>query len=1375
MKEFYTKKKYLKKSSILFILFFLISSFNYANVTITPATTLNINTCLFPSSYSNLSNIVIREGNNADFGLSLMNTNYTLILTAPSNFEFNPSVGTVGFLNADITAATILVTATTITITYQSNEANRTNETDQITISGIQVRAITSASTGNILRLAASPGTGVIAGIVNGSTNFGSLNSSVITIPSITGNPNNQSIIVGSNTSFSVLASNSPTSYTWEVSSNGGGLWTTVVNGGVYSNATGATLNITNATIGMDGNLYRANATNACGTSSFSTNATLTVNYCIPSATPSVNNTHISFVGSVGTLTENSNTTGLSAGGYGNFSSIILASQIPGGGINIDLTLASNNSTPQYVEAYVDWNKDGVFTDALPERVYSSGIGLLNTSFGYIVPAAQAAGTYRLRIRTTEPNINIIPCALGYTSGETEDYSFNVVADCAQKITSVSDGNNCGTNTVLIGATSAGATGFKIYSAETGGTLIADITSANSFTWTTPPISTTTYYYVTAYNATCETLYRTPIKATINIVTDVTVTPASPIVCGEDSVIQITAGGDIILQDILSEDFESSGLGAAFKFSVVTPTNTPIQAAAPWSIQASVYPSPTNFWKPAINSGAVASSGNKFAITISDYSGLTLDTRLTSSTAMDISGFSEIKLTFDHFFSYYGGETAYVEASTNNTTWSIIKTYTSEQGSATKFITDTVDLSAYSGQSNLYIRFRYTAIFKDGWAVDNIYVYGKKPLNTTFLWTGTSGIAFNDAACLIPYDNTSRTTIWVKPTLTQLEQASWLFTASGNLGNGCTLNKPITVTNNTKIWKGASNNDWNNTANWAPAAVPDVNTCVIIPASTQQITGLNYNAYGKNLTIKSGGNLEIQQGNNLTINDWIDIKTNGNLTVRDDANLIQINETDNNIYNGTYIQERLTTLKPFDYVYWSSPIKTNITSFSTGNIFPTSTYKYKWIPTIPSNTFATINGQWGNWATANENMTVGKGYIIRTPAGWSGTSYNATFTGRPNNGTLTATVQRGTYTGADYNTGVSTTLGTKDDDNWNLVGNPYPSSINAKEFLSANSNLEGFVKIWTHGTTLSSSNSSPFYNTFGYNYSPLDYITYNATGATIQSGFDGSIASGQGFIVRVLDTAPTSSTVTFTNGMRRDASGNSYSNSSFFRTANSSIEEGNRIWIDLLTPQTVAYRSLLGYVYDATDDIDRLFDARTNNKNSVNFYSIINEEIFTIQGRSLPFNENDMVKLGYKTSEKGQHKIAIAKVDGLFTNQDIYLKDNENGTIHDLKIAPYSFNSEIGVFNNRFEIIYKNATLSIDNFDYYTSVKISSNQKINIESSIEPLKRVEIFDILGKSIFVKDNVNLKSFSVNELNKTQNVLLVRITLESGAIVTKKIIY
>lgn len=154
----------MKRIILLGIISMLTVLVSRAAVTVT-APSLSITTGSFPSAYSALGNIVIDEGANPDFSIPSASTNYTVVINAPANFEFQAGVGTITG-GADITAVSIVVTATSITITYQSNEANRTNEDDVLTISGIMVRAINTASSGNAYCFTSSA---AIAGLTAGS------------------------------------------------------------------------------------------------------------------------------------------------------------------------------------------------------------------------------------------------------------------------------------------------------------------------------------------------------------------------------------------------------------------------------------------------------------------------------------------------------------------------------------------------------------------------------------------------------------------------------------------------------------------------------------------------------------------------------------------------------------------------------------------------------------------------------------------------------------------------------------------------------------------------------------------------------------------------------------------------------------------------------------------------------------------------------------------------------------------------------------------------------------------------------------------------------------------------------------------------------
>ena len=160
----------LKILTSLFVVLFTLSI--KANVIVTAATGGG---SLCSGSYTTLGDIIITEGATTDITAS--QNNKTLILTAPTGYEFNPGVGSVTFkASRDLSSPSISVAQYTITVTFTSD--GFANRTDIITITGIQAKASNStpvASSGNILRKAANLGTGTIAGITNDVTNFGTL------------------------------------------------------------------------------------------------------------------------------------------------------------------------------------------------------------------------------------------------------------------------------------------------------------------------------------------------------------------------------------------------------------------------------------------------------------------------------------------------------------------------------------------------------------------------------------------------------------------------------------------------------------------------------------------------------------------------------------------------------------------------------------------------------------------------------------------------------------------------------------------------------------------------------------------------------------------------------------------------------------------------------------------------------------------------------------------------------------------------------------------------------------------------------------------------------------------------------------------------
>jgi len=659
--------------------------------------------------------------------------------------------------------------------------------------------------------------------------------------------------------------------------------------------------------------------------------------------------------------------------------------------------------------------------------------------------------------------------------------------------------------------------------------------------------------------------------------------------------------------------------------------------------------------------------------------------------------------------------------------------------------------------------------------------------NETWRFTPSGGSSIASLQWLVDgtldptYDG--QTTISVNPASTTTYTAQVTY----NLCNATTLviTDDATVSaSGAKIWDGSQPNDnWMDPFNWSDDAVPTPADCVVIPnTGNDPVIYTGSDGDGLNLTIENGATLTQQPNSTLTIVNFVDVETGGTYNMEDSSSLIQVDEVANTVA-GTFNMDRNTNIRANDYVYWSSPV----TSFEIQNVSPGTPngYKYEWLPTLfqgfgpPGNM---VFGEWQGYDTGT--MNIGKGYIVKGPTGHTATpsNYTATFSGTPNNGTITQPIERGLYTGVGYSFnpyGNDLLWITSDDDNWNLIGNPYPSAIDAIDFLThtSNGNITGSVYLWTHGTDIGTGNADPFYDDYVYNYNVADYIAYNSSGTSTPSGFNGNIGAGQGFFVLMTDTATTNETVTFDNTMRSST----YANNQFYRTSNPSdmdVSAANRIWLDYVNPSGQTSTTLVAYLNSATNDEDRMFDAPTTTGNGLDLYSLINEETYLIQGRQLPFDVNDQVPIGLNITESGIQTIAINTLQGLFSesNQDIFIGDLVNNTIHNIKDSPYSFISESGIINDRFVLRFTNTTLELEDFDLLSGVFIfEDNEKITIRSDYGTIASVDVYDVLGRTLYFNKSVNASRFSIESISPNNATLLLKIKLTDGKQKIAKIIF
>ena len=557
---------------------------------------------------------------------------------------------------------------------------------------------------------------------------------------------------------------------------------------------------------------------------------------------------------------------------------------------------------------------------------------------------------------------------------------------------------------------------------------------------------------------------------------------------------------------------------------------------------------------------------------------------------------------------------------------------------------------------------------------------------------------------------------------------------------------PVTINPpSVKTWNGGSSTIWNTAANWTPNGIPTSSDCVVIPTGVPQPVISTADAFAQILTVNNNASLSVQSSYTLNVVDGITVLGTGALVFENHSALMQSN-TSPTINTGNITYKRIAVqIRRGDFVYWSTPV-------SPQKLFDVS-------PFTLSDKYFGFNGD--NWVETNSNttMVVGKGYIIRAPSSFSITAkadYPASFIGTPNNGDLSG----------------ETLVANKN----YLIGNPYPSALDAKKFLGANLFLDGTLYFWTHNTPVNLSGA--------YQYDGNDYASYNLTGGTATSlpapsgsipGNDsrmpsGKIAAGQSFFA----STNAGGTVTFNNLMRLPAA----DNTQFFKPGKTSKStETNRLWLNMTNDDGLFKQMLIGYVEGATNEFENRYDGVSFDGNPyLDFYSVGNGNKYVIQGRALPFTDTDRVSLGYRSSVEGKFTISIDQVEGDLSNQDIYLEDKTTGKIHDLRSSNYTFTTAIGTFTDRFVLRYTNKTLGIGDIENPdNSILVSVKDKVvKVTSSKENIKQVTLFDVSGKQLYSKNKVGATELQLQNLPISNQVLLVNITLENGYVTTKKII-
>ena len=576
-----------------------------------------------------------------------------------------------------------------------------------------------------------------------------------------------------------------------------------------------------------------------------------------------------------------------------------------------------------------------------------------------------------------------------------------------------------------------------------------------------------------------------------------------------------------------------------------------------------------------------------------------------------------------------------------------------------------------------------------------------------------------------PIDIPSTSTTLSGSTIGSLSETTYFRAVVQNGSSASAFTNVVTITVPSTSWNGSS---WSN-------GEPTITTTAYMTGNYSLSTDL----FACTLTVSNNAIVSIPSGYDVTLYGKLTVNTGSSFTLNNNSNLIQQTNVSN---TGDIIVKRMTTpVYRLDYTLWSSPVSGTQTLFNfspqTSNVSPTNIRFYQ---------YNSVTNQYNSVNPLATTFDIAKGYLIRSPNNWL--SYNSSLSPAPLKwtGIFNGVPRNGDYTFTMVNTGVNTAI--------NASGNPYPSALLMNNFINGNSaNIEGTLWFWRK---------------YNDNDNLVSYSTCSTLGCTLNNNatyVDNNLISiGQGFMVKA-KTGQTS--LNFTNSMR-----SSENVDQFFKSSALPVD---RYWIKMKNSTNVnAGQNLIAYVPNATYDYDSGLDGLYSNDSSVAFYSKAGSQDVVINARP-SFMSNDVLLLIFKSNVVDTYTFSLNQKEGIFNGtQDVLLRDHYTNSVQNLSQGDYSFTTAIGVFSDRFDVIYQNAlTVNHSVFNSNQVIVYNQNNITHINSGNIIMNSLKIFDVQGRLLYSKSGINESKTSL-KLGFENQMLLFQITSQDGEIVTKKVI-
>ncbi|MCF8459120.1 MAG: T9SS type A sorting domain-containing protein [Flavobacteriales bacterium] len=534
----------------------------------------------------------------------------------------------------------------------------------------------------------------------------------------------------------------------------------------------------------------------------------------------------------------------------------------------------------------------------------------------------------------------------------------------------------------------------------------------------------------------------------------------------------------------------------------------------------------------------------------------------------------------------------------------------------------------------------------------------------------------------------------------------------------------VTVENCPNEWIGTTSSDWDDATNWSFATVPtaldDVEIASGAPFQPHVTLATPTPAICNALSILSGATLTVDAGKALTVSGAT--SNAGTILVKADATGIG-----SFIDNGT-----ITGAGSFQMEQYLTG------AGATGA--PTGVFYYVGSPVVGATAanydIANGNKIWSasevgqNYPQITNDATVlnpTQGYVARMGATGSITLDGSSFN-----------------TGSQSAAGLTRTGNTEANRGYNLVSNPYPSSVNWDDAVKSNVG----TTIWYRTHTLGN---------------VMTYDTYNESvpGVGTSNNFTGNdvagiIAPGQAFWVRVIADETSNGSVSFTNAMRSHGTLTSI----YKQEAEEGIVRFN------LSNGTVSDETILHFNTEALDDFDAYDSEKMWASNIPQLYTTTGADSLTINGLYSTAT-NPIVDLGVKLPSSGDYTLNATSIT--ITNESVYLEDRMLNIFQDLNVEPnYAFTSVAGNIGDRFALHFGMTAVGIgrDAINRVsTRVYTSNGNTLNIILSENTENgKVDVLDMAGR-IVGSFNLSTNITSVN-MNVSIGVYHVRVETENG---------